>query len=296
MVVYPRGDHSRYPGGILAGVCRGGIVSVLLAQGELGYESNCTHAVSSPSGLCDRDLESRGIRGAGARLAGASRRTGRRLGPRCLLVGTATRADEPAGGTECRRSRRLGVRERVGAPTTGRDVAVGWTASPSTSRRVTSSVLIGPNGAGKTTLVDAVFRFPRQQRGRCVLAEQGGAGRKAFPRASAARHRRTFQAIELYDDLTVYENVVVGLTGGRGRHATDGQQELEEVFQLLGLEEFRDRPAGELPQGRRQLVSIARALVARPAVLLLDEPASGLDTTESMWLGERLRDIRDTRA
>jgi ABC-type branched-subunit amino acid transport system ATPase component len=62
----------------------------------------------------------------------------------------------------------------------------------------------------------------------------------------------------------------------------------------LGLGEVADRPAGELSQGQRQLVSIARALVGRPKVLLLDEPAGGLDSTESQWLGERLRAIRDS--
>ncbi len=63
---------------------------------------------------------------------------------------------------------------------------------------------------------------------------------------------------------------------------------------LLELSDVAERPAGELSQGRRQLVSIARALVGEPRVVLLDEPASGLDTAESQWLGERLRRIRDS--
>ena len=66
------------------------------------------------------------------------------------------------------------------------------------------------------------------------------------------------------------------------------------VFELLGLGPVEERPAGELSQGQRQLVSIARALAGRPDVLLLDEPAGGLDTNESHWLGERLRNIRDS--
>jgi ABC-type branched-subunit amino acid transport system ATPase component len=105
---------------------------------------------------------------------------------------------------------------------------------------------------------------------------------------------RTFQAIELYDDLSVAENVMVGLTASRGRRDRDPADALEQTFALLGLTEVRDRPAGELSQGQRQLVSIARALVGRPDLLLLDEPAGGLDTVESAWLGERLRDIRDS--
>ncbi len=68
---------------------------------------------------------------------------------------------------------------------------------------------------------------------------------------------------------------------------------MDRILTLLGLTDVRDRPPAELSQGQRQLVSIARALVGRPEVLLLDEPAGGLDSNESRWLGERLRDVRD---
>ena len=80
---------------------------------------------------------------------------------------------------------------------------------------------------------------------------------------------------------------MVGLAGRERKRAS--QADLERVLQLLELTEVAERPAGELSQGRRQLVSIARALVGDPRVVLLDEPASGLDTAESQWLGERLR-------
>jgi sulfate-transporting ATPase len=101
---------------------------------------------------------------------------------------------------------------------------------------------------------------------------------------------RTFQAIELYDDLSVEENVSVAAFAAKGSdHATAVTQALR----LVGIEELRHRAAGELSQGQRQLVSIARACAARPSVLLLDEPAAGLDTTESTWLGERIRAIAD---
>jgi ABC-type branched-subunit amino acid transport system ATPase component len=96
----------------------------------------------------------------------------------------------------------------------------------------------------------------------------------------------------LYDDLTVRENVVAGLAAReRGRASED---DLQRTLELLELTDLAELPAGELSQGRRQLVSIARALIGDPRVVLLDEPASGLDTTESEWLGERLRTIRDS--
>ena len=67
-----------------------------------------------------------------------------------------------------------------------------------------------------------------------------------------------------------------------------------DLLELVDLADVAERSAGELSQGRRQLVSIARALASRPRVLLLDEPAGGLDSNESLWLGHRLRRIRDS--
>jgi ABC-type branched-subunit amino acid transport system ATPase component/branched-subunit amino acid ABC-type transport system permease component len=152
--------------------------------------------------------------------------------------------------------------------------------------------LIGPNGAGKTTLIDALTGFTPSN-GTVTLGGQDLSGLKPFQRTRAGL-ARTFQAIELYDDLSVEENVVVGLTGSTGRDGSEPQQPLEDVFKLLGLTEVRHRPTGELSQGQRQLVSIARSLATHPKVLLLDEPAGGLDTRESHWLGARLRAIRDS--
>jgi ABC-type branched-subunit amino acid transport system ATPase component/branched-subunit amino acid ABC-type transport system permease component len=151
--------------------------------------------------------------------------------------------------------------------------------------------LIGPNGAGKTTLLDAISG----------LAPSGGAvaldgvNLQTLPpfRRARAGLGRTFQAIDLYDDLSVRENVLVGLSStDADKSVSDGL--VRDALALLELSELAERPAGELSQGRRQLVSIARALVGRPRVLLLDEPAGGLDTTESAWLGQRLQSIRDS--
>jgi ABC-type branched-subunit amino acid transport system ATPase component/branched-subunit amino acid ABC-type transport system permease component len=149
--------------------------------------------------------------------------------------------------------------------------------------------LIGPNGAGKTTLIDAISGFTAstgtiQLRGRTISSLA------PFQRVRFGLGR-TFQVVELYDDLSVTENVIVGQAASR---VDVSAEHLERTFDLLGLSSVRDRPAGELSQGTRQLVSIARALVGEPDVLLLDEPAGGLDSAESQWLGHRLRDIRDS--
>jgi len=149
--------------------------------------------------------------------------------------------------------------------------------------------LIGPNGAGKTTLIDAVCGFTRC-RGRVSLLGQPLEQMRPFERARAGL-ARTFQAIELWDDLSVEENITAGMTAASGRA---GPREVDDVLALLGLTRLRERSPAQLSQGQRQLVSIARALVGRPKVLLLDEPAGGLDSTESRWLGERLRDVRDS--
>jgi ABC-type branched-subunit amino acid transport system ATPase component/branched-subunit amino acid ABC-type transport system permease component len=154
-------------------------------------------------------------------------------------------------------------------------------------RAGTITGLIGPNGAGKTTLLDALSGFVSGS-GQITL----GAGRIERLKPARRSHLglgRTFQAVELYEDLTVAENIAVGQATGRCR-----QHEVEHTMNLLGLSPFAERPAGELSQGPRQLVSIARAMAGNPAVLLLDEPAAGLDDAESAWLGNRLSDLRET--
>lgn len=149
--------------------------------------------------------------------------------------------------------------------------------------------LIGPNGAGKTTLLDALSGFAGRATGSVAVASRSVDGMAAHRRVRAGLGR-TFQAIELYEDLTVAENIRVGMAGSDGPL---DQDQWEALLRLLGLQVVAERPVAELSQGQRQLVSIARALAGRPKVLLLDEPAAGLDSTESLWLGERLKRVRD---
>ena len=145
--------------------------------------------------------------------------------------------------------------------------------------------VIGPNGAGKTTLLDAITGFAPAT-GSVALSGNALDDRPPYERVRSGL-ARTFQHIELYDDLSVFENIVVG-------RARRGGPDLAQLLDVVDLADAAHRPAGELSQGRRQLVSIARALASNPDVLLLDEPAAGLDSAESAWLGRRLRSIRDT--
>ncbi|MCU1454194.1 MAG: transporter [Acidimicrobiales bacterium] len=153
--------------------------------------------------------------------------------------------------------------------------------------------LIGPNGAGKTTLIDAVSGFANAE-GSVQFAGQTLDGLKPHQRVRRGLGR-TFQGIELYEDLSVTENIVVGTEAARhGAALQNGDfADISRLCQLLDLADVADRPARELSQGQRQLVSVARALAGRPRMILLDEPAGGLDSAESQWLGERLRRVRD---
>jgi ABC-type branched-subunit amino acid transport system ATPase component/branched-subunit amino acid ABC-type transport system permease component len=148
--------------------------------------------------------------------------------------------------------------------------------------------LIGPNGAGKTTTIDALCGFHGYE-GSVALAGQDVTGLSPHRRAALGL-ARTFQLAGVSDDLTVEENVQVG----QHRASTHDPAALTRILDELGLVEMRDLQVSMLSQGQRQLVSVARALAGEPRLLLLDEPAAGLDSTESLWLAERLRGVRDT--
>jgi branched-chain amino acid transport system ATP-binding protein len=156
--------------------------------------------------------------------------------------------------------------------------------------------LIGPNGAGKTTCIDALTGFTAPSSGRVLLAGRSLDG--VAPHARARRgFVRTFQSLELFDDLTVRENLVVSAsTPTWWSTVTDAfwpkrqaTARVDEVLEQLGLADLGNRDPSELSNGQRHLVSLGRALVAEPKVVLLDEPAAGLDTAETTALGTLIR-------
>ena len=149
--------------------------------------------------------------------------------------------------------------------------------------------LIGPNGAGKTTTMDAISGFAKYSGSVSIK----GARLDGLPphRRVALGLGRTFQGIDLYEDLTVAENIAVGQHVA-GASKADAETALDRIVDRLDLARVRERSVAELSQGERQLVSIARSLAGNPKLLLLDEPAAGLDSTESLWLADRLHEIR----
>jgi branched-chain amino acid transport system ATP-binding protein len=167
--------------------------------------------------------------------------------------------------------------------------------------------LIGPNGAGKTTLFNCLSRL--------CDCESGSVELEGRPLLAVPRHEiaevgigRTFQHLALFDTMSVLQNVMVGNhVRGRGgfvadalrlgflvrseRHARDQAREL---LERLGLTARADIPAGLLPFAVKKRVELARALACKPKLLLLDEPAGGLNHEEVDQLGEVIRTIRSS--
>ena len=153
--------------------------------------------------------------------------------------------------------------------------------------------LIGPNGAGKTTIIDTITGFVRPTSGSIVLDGQPIESFNPSRRARAGIGR-SFQSLELFDDMTVYDNLRTGCEPRDGlAYVTDlvhpGKPQLgaaaAAAVKEFDLADDLDRLPIELAFGRRRLVAIARAIAAEPSILLLDEPAAGLDENETNELG-----------
>ena len=164
--------------------------------------------------------------------------------------------------------------------------------------------LIGPNGAGKTTAFNMVTGVYTPTEGKIVLAGQDITGRRP-DEITKLGIARTFQNIRLFSSMTVFENVLTArhlrrtsnfLTATFRLNAAEERkmrQETEALLKEVGLSEFRDEMATSLPYGKQRLLEIARALSTQPRVLLLDEPAAGMNPQETEELGAFIKTIKD---
>ena len=167
--------------------------------------------------------------------------------------------------------------------------------------------LIGPNGAGKTTLFNMLTNVYTPSRGSILVDGVSTAGKKTY-RVNKMGIARTFQNIRLFKDLTVLDNVLIGMHNDMNYHLLDAvlrlpgywKQEHEarqKAMELLGIFHMQDMAylqAGSLPYGAQRRLEIVRALASKPKLLLLDEPAAGMNPSETAELMETISYIRDT--
>ncbi|GIF23317.1 branched-chain amino acid transport system permease protein [Actinoplanes tereljensis] len=167
--------------------------------------------------------------------------------------------------------------------------------------------IVGPNGSGKTTLFNVISGLYRPTRGRIRFRGQDSTGLAPY-RLARAGMSRTFQNLRLFGDLTVEENVLVAIDRNATWHSwryvarpisvlrrdRDLHRRAAEVIERYGLAEFAALPPKSLPYGIQRRVEIARAVAAGPALLLLDEPAAGLNGDEVRQLSEIVRSVRDS--
>jgi len=173
-----------------------------------------------------------------------------------------------------------------------------------TVKKGSVTALIGPNGAGKTTLFNIIAGVYTPKSGNILLEDQNITGKKTY---EICNHgiARTYQVIKLFTGMTVLENVLVGMHSQLTANFWQGvfrtrkikaeekaaNEKAMALLKLVGLERYADFPAGSLAYGQQRLLEIARALASNPKLLLLDEPAAGMNTKEKFDLNERIREI-----
>ena len=167
--------------------------------------------------------------------------------------------------------------------------------------------LIGPNGAGKTTVFNLLTKVYQPTRGTILLDGVDTHG-KTTVQVNRMGIARTFQNIRLFGNLTVEDNVKIGLHNQLKYGMAEGILRLPsywkqervahersmELLSLFGMEGLHDHPAGSLPYGAQRRLEIVRALATNPSLLLLDEPAAGMNPSETAELMENIVKIRDT--
>ena len=172
--------------------------------------------------------------------------------------------------------------------------------------RTEISGLIGPNGAGKTTIFNLLTNVYQPTRGTVLLDGYDTAG-KSVTEVNHMGIARTFQNIRLFSQMTVEENVLVGfghsmksnlLTDvfrlpGHWRQEAEFHDKALELLDIFDMRKYADAKAGNLPYGAQRRLEILRALATGPQVLLLDEPAAGMNPAETEELMENIRRIRD---
>ncbi|WP_433045986.1 ABC transporter ATP-binding protein [Dactylosporangium sp. CS-033363] len=159
--------------------------------------------------------------------------------------------------------------------------------------------IIGPNGSGKSTLINAISGIVRATG---AIAVDGHRLRSGSARTAARRGvGRTYQTPQTFTKLTLIENVMLGVPTAERRGGTGSAwwrprerrrtAEALDVLVTVGLDDLAEQPAAILTYGQQQRLALARALATRPRVLLLDEPAAGLNSAETQALGETLRAV-----
>lgn len=168
------------------------------------------------------------------------------------------------------------------------------------------TALIGPNGAGKTTLFNQITGVYTPEDGHIYLDGEDITGLKTYEICEKGI-TRTYQVIKLFSGMSVLDNVLVGMHSRLKRSfwsdvlhfskSRESEKQAKEkalgLLKLVGLEQYASYPAGALAYGQQRLVEIARALASDPKIVLLDEPAAGMNSTEKMELNEKIRKIVD---
>jgi len=165
--------------------------------------------------------------------------------------------------------------------------------------------IIGPNGAGKTTIFNMITGYLVPSSGKILFKGRDISGKKQHVIASLGISR-SFQNVQIFPHMTVLENIMVGrhLRSHTGLLLSwvlppvmrPEEKKIREDalywLDFVGLADFADRPAGSLPLGNQRMLEVARALAGEPELILLDEPASGLNTRETMAMGSLIERVR----